>query len=260
VSFFSFQDIVTSVTGILLLVVLMFVVELITRSQDAGSDPDGSPEASPQSAELRTAQRELEALKRQLAVLEAELARLAAGRLVTTGDLEGLRSRVAQLEEIRRREASEAARLQRERENDQAQLRRLGEEVAQAQRRVVAAQAQSRIATEVTLLGGSPDAKQPVLIELASDAWRAFQIDAGRRVAKRLQTFDGQGRAAALSLWLGARRADREFCVLLVRPAAAADFLAARRAVAAAGFESGWDVWPDHRRLVPGDAREVPTP
>ena len=260
VSFFSFQDIITSVTGILLLVVLMFVVELITRPQDAGSNPDGSPATSPESAELRQAQEALEALRRQLADVEAQLARLASGRLVTTGDLDGLKSRVSQLEERRRRETAEAARLQREREQDRARLQKLSEEVAQAERRAVASPAQPRSATEVTLLGGSPDAKQPVLIELAPDAWRAFQVDTQRRVAQRLQTFDGPGRAAALSLWLGARRADREFCVLLVRPAAAADFLPARRAVASAGFESGWDVWPEHRRLVPGAAPEAPTP
>ena len=51
-------------------------------------------------------------------------------------------------------------------EQDRARLQKLSEEVAQAERRAVASPAQPRSATEVTLLGGSPDAKQPVLIEL----------------------------------------------------------------------------------------------
>src|SRR5688500_3894328 len=89
VSFFSFQDIVTSVTGILILVTLLMTLDLITRARFVANVP--GPDADELSAlhrDIRDAEARREWLRGEVGrVGQALTSAAAASPLVTADEL-----------------------------------------------------------------------------------------------------------------------------------------------------------------------------
>jgi hypothetical protein len=277
VSLFSFQDIITSVTAIMILLVLILTLELVTRTQRRGV-----------SAEDRQVARDLRdsvaALKTRAEALRAELEGTAQTALRAAG---------VSTAEIRRRqdEADRAARLLSE-ENavlaarlrtaraDQrsaeravieglsgwaaelaahaAAMERRAAEMEEANRRERERQEQSR-RTDATPAGGTlvfnpdPDnSRMAVLVEVSADG---------------LTTLSGDGQAhrfpwssnrpsADFGRWLAGLDKSSRYVVVLLRPSAVDRYDAVREAVSTAGLGFGLELIGESMRVaLPSEGR-----
>ena len=95
-SFFSFQDIIASVTGIMLLVTLLLSMELMTRTEGGQAQvPEVDVEGLAQ--RLQEAKARRERLQATLADLQGRLDKIVKGTTITREELAGLRTRIGAL-------------------------------------------------------------------------------------------------------------------------------------------------------------------
>src|SRR5687768_1306288 len=114
VSLFAFQDIITAVSGILIVVVLLLALELVEQPQAEASSTDHQAESIQEA--LRSAEAERDRLRLEIAsaaeftqeaagtsasALQSEVAELGATQLRLTQHLQELKSEAAQIEEAK---------------------------------------------------------------------------------------------------------------------------------------------------------------
>jgi hypothetical protein len=240
-SLFSFQDIVTSVTAILILVMILLTVELVTRRrQQATSNPDVTrrqleatvsrlealvsqtrdavaarraqrPHLTPEAAEGELARMlaDLNAARRRLA--ETERTRNAVSHLLATAETRAAASAA---------DAERLAALQRQMEADKAESDRLEtdnrkEKERQEKRRREIADT-PRSGTELVFNPPADSDRRAWLVELSADGATAVLLGGDRieRLGHDVHT------GVAATDWIGALTADGDYCLLLVRPSA----------------------------------------
>jgi hypothetical protein len=257
VSLFAFQDIITSVTAIMILLVLILTLELITRSQQRGV-----------SVEDRRVARELgqnvTALEERADLMRAELVAIqsAAGRAASFSEAE-TRRRTKQADELAAQVAEEVellegelrkagtARRNSEREllasqagpaqesvahleamNDRAiamELANTAERERQAETRVGPTQA----AAATFVFNASRDTSlEPRLVEVAGNGLSV--LEAGAPQPRR---FSGPG--PAFNRWLAERDAGSEYVVVILRPSGIKLYNQVLEAVRKAGLAVG---------------------
>lgn len=251
---FSFQDIITSVTGIMLLLILLLAIELLQRR--VGAD-GGSAETARRLAEAANEAREeierLEALLRQDGAAVMELAAASPETLRRQGhetrqQIERLRSEVA------RAEAAEQAQKQAEdralaagfeRGADRRQLEELQARADELrEKREQLARSNRLIYNPV-----QGDAKQAWIVELSEGRFVAAPLG---RVAAPLERAEASaaGLLRAFRAFLGGRNAAREYIVLIVKPSAARAFAALESAVVDSGFDLGFDLIGEDQTVI----------
>jgi len=251
ISLLWFQDIITSVLGIMILVTLFLALEMIFNRQHS---PDIQTRditqklkaAAAQSAEVQAAveanRRQVDALRRQLAGQETELlqqVRYDSDQLQRQlRDLEALNQLLAaELSDAdSRRRAAQASRdelTQKDasRDADRQTLEQLSREVQEK----LAELKKLRTANRVIFNLSQGDAKTPWLVELSAAGVQAAPV--GKRA--RPETFPD---IRAFLAWARQRSRAAEHFVLLVKPATVRDFMQARSALKAAGFDVGFDL------------------
>ena len=242
ISFFSFQDIITSVTGILILVTLMMSFSL---------KMDEEPEE-------KRVQKQLQEERERLAAVERENAAAQQRRIEAT-TLPDPAQTQTQVESLRREE--ELLKKQRERSEESLMLLReriakvaptdaARRELASLEKRVDDLRAQlakEKANTNVLLLIPDPEAqraqKRPVAMIVSGETLRTQRIGGD---AQEIAIRSGESLRPVL------RRFDqaREFVVFYFRPSGAKWFDAFRNEARTAGFEVGYDAVEENKEIV----------
>jgi hypothetical protein len=281
-SLFSFQDIVTSVTAILILVMLLLSVELISRRRsEAAADP---------AATRRSMASTVERLESQAATLREDLAaRRSRGpaRTVAMAERQLARAR-EELEESRRHlsestitrqaaarlraekeavaathatDAEETARLEKERDDDKASadtLEEANEKEAKRQedrRREIADG--ERAGTELVFSTPANSDRRAWLVELSRNGITALLLGSGRTESLGVDAGAG-GRFAA---WCRTLEPDGDYCLLLERPSAVKTLLAAaEQGLKERGIPFGIELVGDEQTVRDGTPQADATP
>jgi hypothetical protein len=243
ISFFSFQDIITSVTGILILVTLMLSFSLKL---------DEEPEE-------RRLEKQLKEQRERLAAVEKENSAMQRRRIEATTLPDPAQVR-AQIESLHR----EDAQMQQQRERSEQELKTLREriaastppatlraEVAQLEKRVEELRqklAKEKTNSNVLLVIPDPEAqraqKKPVAMVVSGDSLKAQRIEGSG--SQEIPISSGESLRSVL------RRFDpaREFVVFYFRPSGAKWFDAFRDEARRAGFEVGYDAVEEQKEVV----------
>lgn len=239
-SLFSFQDIITSVTAILILLVLILALELVTRRQEAAAANPAVSRASLQEAAaalealigrlaavvppdeprplVRRTRSELERDVRivedqaEQAAADAEAAHAVEGRaraLAATAiarleQARGIREDVDRRKEEAARVEEEATKLALENESEADRLARKREEIVE----------QPSPGAELVFNAAESSDTQAWIIEVSSDGLSVVKLGTNRR--RPLGAGAGAGSAAAD--WISELAPGRDHALILVRP------------------------------------------
>ena len=243
-SLFAFQDIITSVTGIMILVTLILALELIHRKET-------SPERKTQQivTEIQTAVSQVGELESWIAELKDKLEQ-GAKRIgeVARFDAPRVRAQVADLTEFNTQVTSDLARLakeqqdalrrqqeakqfQEQRADDPQTIQQLHVEIKKKLETLAKLRKSKRVIFNPT----EGDAKTPWLVEVTSQGLKAAKVGE----TARPQSF---ANPAAFKAWAGKRDRDAEYFVLLVKPDGIQNFFAAREFLKQMRFDIGYDL------------------
>ncbi len=279
-SLFSFQDIITSVTAILILLVLILSLELVTRRQEAAAADPKTTRASLQTAVAALqslagtlaavvppdqtrplVRRTLSELARdtrivedqaQQAIADAEAARAVEGRAramaaAAVSRLQDAKQTYADVDRMK----EEAARVDEEArklslENDEESTR-----LAQKREQLVD---QPSPGAELVFNAPENSASQAWIIEVSSDGLTVVKLGTNQR--RSLGVGVGPGSAAAQ--WLTQLSAGRDHALILVRPSGASSVDAIRQSLGEAGISFGIDLIGEEQvvRDGAGEAKE----
>ena len=276
ISLFSFQDIITSVTAIMILLVLILALELVTRvatkgmaaedrrvaqqlkrsvaemekrldqlrkeasaAQDAASDAAGfsAKETAEKQAKAALAAKELQDEIRRL---EVQLRDAQSSRRTAEGRLAASQTVDPEATAARAREADARA-FHMETANREEMRRQESE----------AKKASDGTAVARTLVFNAPPGTtlEPLLVEITKDGLVAVGPDAE---SPRRFTWNLLGLPAGFGDWLKGRNKSREYVVLILRPSGVERYDAVREAVVSAGFDIGTELIGEQMSLVLG--------
>jgi hypothetical protein len=267
VSFFAFQDVITSVVGIFVLITLIMVLELAqTVSERTASRSATVTQASLDSlanmeAEVQRLRAETQSLQavinaasstnrftveRQSEEQAARLSQLEQDEQQLQRKVAGLRSQLAAALEVQRRAAADTASA------DQQATQRLDE---LEQQRAGLKRYASVLETDKTLLfrEQTREGRDLVLVRL----------EAGRIVVTDSQTgddhqFSGSTRLQQFSTWLARLQlSDRHF-LLIVKPTGVGDFKSVEELLERARAVYGYDIAPEDATFILRTQLELP--
>lgn len=268
ISFFSFQDIITSVTGILILVTLILTLYLeqsvpvtaeqeqlkqrlstilndLTRVTIQNEQRQASLQslaAAPDTARLRI---EIEQWQSQLALQSNRLASLT--RTLTERENETAR-KVEQLglSDLRERAGTIRKELEAQRLTN-AVLTAEAKEIDRREKELQAKTAQVTNQHRLWLLPDStPSSRQPVLVTVSRTnvTCERFNQPAGRK------QFDAAHAEQGLSQSLAQWQPDRDYLVFCVRPSGIALFARSLEIAKSAGFQVGYDAVEEDKQIL----------
>jgi hypothetical protein len=267
ISLFSFQDIITCVTGILILVTLFLALEVVRRRE-------GSPEhlARELTEEMRQAAEQTDAVaaalaenRRQIDELRTALAADDAELLQNVRyDSAMLQRQLRDLETLNRQIAHELAESTRKREVAALALAHLNKQDAdRAADRLsleqLTAQTQQKLeelrrlraANRVLFSSAQRSAKSPWLVELSPRQVLAAEV--GKRA--RPQSFPD---VSGFLSWSKQRNRSAEYFVLLIKPSTIEDFYRADEGLERQGFDVGFDLLKDDQTAIDPESGAAP--
>jgi hypothetical protein len=258
ISLFSFQDIITSVTAIMILLVLILTLELVSRSSQRGVAVEDRRVAREFRESVRSTEQRVQSLRQELAALQARASESATFSAAdtrqrareATARAGRLAEEIAMLETSLRTAASE----RRQSENAllstgptspeespdhvEALERRVAEieraNEAERQRQRDSADSGAADGTPPTLIFNVPPGEtlEPRLLEVSGDGLVALAADAGES-----RHFRGLGRE--FERWLASLDSAREYVVVVLRPTGVKVYDDVVTAIEAAGISVG---------------------
>jgi hypothetical protein len=276
VSLFAFQDIITSVTAIMILLVLILTLEFVTRAKHAAAEPAHRRVARDLASSLREAETNVQSLGRRLEAAQREASRVTGLSKASLGESLA-REETRHLDLKRRIMAAEAAattaagdrRTAEARLLDQAaatrEAARLEAEAAAAGEAAAAMEWQSRgerqrqrsleeaaNAARASRLVYNPQTdahKQAVLVELSRDGLTVLPADG---TGPRTLGWGLGGPPTAFGRWLARLPASQQYVVIMLRPSGLPRYEAVREAVVAAGIDTGTELVPEELAIETG--------
>lgn len=246
ISFFSFQDIITSVTGIMILVALLMGLELSQRRMAAPA-AEATAIASDLRPAVEAAEREIRQLERRLASggdkakqlaavdsdrLQASLADLRRQTPEMVNDVAALNAQLARARERLRQ--AQAKRDSSKTERDQAD--QLAKQLADAEGRTKKLRTTNRV-----IYNRPPNAaKTPWLVEVTAKQISAAPVGKSQRPV--VFAAAGGDPIDAFCAWAKGRDSDSEYFLLIVKPDGIDAFFYLRDDLTKLGFELGFDV------------------
>lgn len=241
ISLFSFQDIITSVTGIMILVTLMLGLELIQRTVNAPPQKTAEITTAMETA-VENVVEEIEDLKQQLAATQQDVMELAGI------DPEDLIRELKELEVVNRRlkedvteserQSTEADRRKKEAEAEKARRKndpRTLEEMTRETRRIEEELRKLKQSNRVIFNPAAGSAKQPWLVELSD---RGFTVAEVGKVQPPSKFAD----LNAFHSWASKRDATNEYFVLLIKPTGVDSFPQITALLQQLKFDLGYDL------------------
>ena len=279
-SLFSFQDIITSVTAILILLVLILSLELVTRRQEAAAADPKTTRASLQAAVaalqslagtlaaivppdeprplVRRTRSELERDTRiledqaQQAIADAEAARAVEGRAramaaAAVSRLQDAKQTHADVDRMKEEAVQldqEATKLALENDEESTRLARKREQLVD----------QPSPGAELVFNAPENSTSQAWIIEVSSDGLTVVKLGTNQR---RSLGF-GVGPGSAAAKWLAQLSAGRDHALILVRPSGASSVDPLRQSLGEAGISFGIDLIGEEQvvRDGVGEAKE----
>jgi len=257
ISLFSFQDVITSVTGVMILVVLLLIIEVV-KSKTAFdlASPAGSVSSETAARDMDTRQDDLASLRtefRRAQALIRELSRepeeIASQVDSTTAEVARLKKEAAQRRLLIEGLKEEHASLSQENANLETDNASLAE--ARKELRERAAKVSS--SDQVRFIGTETTTKTPVLVECSGNGLKAKVLGAPPVV----KSFDDprsisvQSSIEAFSAWIAGLSRGRYAFVVLVKPSAAGY---ARSGVVEPlqerGFDTGYEPFEEGKDAV----------
>jgi len=276
ISLFSFQDIKSSVTAIMILLVLILTLELVTREATKGMAVEDRRVAQ----ELKRSVAEMEARLEQLRK-EASTARAAASDAAgfsaketaektarAEREAKTLRDQITQLETQLRnaqstRRTAEGKLTASQMDDPEAtaeeamaidtraaeiEAANVSEKTRQVNEAKDAREGQTAVRT---LVFNAPPGStlEPLLVEISQDGLVAVGVDGASAVRFPWNLL---GLPTGFGDWLKARDKRREYVVLILRPSGVARYDAIREAVVSAGLDVGTELIGEQMSLVLG--------
>lgn len=256
VSFFAFQDIITSVVGIFVLITLVMMINLV--AQTATSQPVASKTADLYSDAIQD-------LEKQLAVLLArsnDLDKLASSvgtvQLFNKEDIvkeltqdlkayddqiERTKKRNFEIQQLNSQQSQDETQLQIEMNNrspDREELAALMKELDKLDTKV------DQLKTDIPLVYKSQvlEGRRIVVLDIAQSNLSLLDLDKNQRV-----TLGASDSASSLKKWLNQNDVGRIHFMLLIRPRASAKFLNIRNFLDSVNASYGYDVLDDKRSV-----------
>lgn len=237
-SLFAFQDIITSVTGIILLITMMMAVELVQNMQRAASAPQEQKSSAVEGTLRSAIQENTEEIVR--------LERLLEETNTIRFDADALRRRLANLSAATAALEQQTTRIeltQKDIEQRKAQLAEQSKEItpesiekhSQEQREITQQIEAMRQANRVIFNRPEGATKIPWLVELNADKILAAEMGASRPP----QIFAGETEFLA---WASNQNAGAVYFVILVKPDSIETFAALRQNLQVRQFEVGYDL------------------
>lgn len=245
VTLFSFQDIVTSVMGIMILVMLVISLELAARQLQSPVVQQAIVKQDVRES-LQAAREKLEQIKKALAAGAWDnLAALNRGEIQRqSSELERLlpvldqsaRQAEQRLEQLRRRQ-EQAEHTLEERHSDEESLRSLQQELAALEEELSRLASSSAMFFRPSQTGG----KLAWLVEISGDTILAAPLGP---TAKPLSFAGstGESRQRQFLAWASGRNASREYFVLLIKPGGARLCHEIERELRSKRFDVGLDL------------------
>lgn len=236
-SLFAFQDIIAAVTGVMVLMTMLLILDLVTQVFAIPSAAEASPTADPAANELSQLLAQREALAQEL----ARRAEDAPSAPITRTQLEYAerltRAAEAEAEAMRTQMAEAAAeqrRLDRQTQAMSMQTQTEREATAEAEKQLAGELSRTR----VTLLEGQARGKQVWFVLCGAGPVAVAEVTAERELQPR-QTFDGTD---GFMRWVDTLSPSDSTVVLLVQAEGVERFEALQRALRQRRFEVGWDL------------------
>ncbi|HEY2250576.1 MAG TPA: hypothetical protein VGH74_05930 [Planctomycetaceae bacterium] len=249
ISLFSFQDIITSVTGIMILVTLMLAIEMVNQTESAPPQKTGQISAllensvADTTAQIEEAKRELE--QRQQAV--ADVAGLDAGRV--NSEYQNL----TELERRLKREVDdsqrdfEAAKKRRTQAHDEQERRKADlptlAQVREEQRQVDEELQKLKKSKRIVFNPAEGAEKRAWLLEVSGE--RILKAEVGKLDPPQ-EFLD----SSAFKKWASGRIPADEYFVLLVKPSGIEMSRALQSIIAELGFELGVDLLAEDQTAI----------
>ena len=250
-SLFAFQDIITSVTGIMVLVTLILALELIQRKES--SPPVKTAQVISQTrAAVAQNQIEIQQLRNRLETGREQMAQVAAFDATSVSkQLEDLKKLNDDLDREMEQYAAENADAARRRDEAKAEQDRRASDPQSLEQLTTDIQREKELierlrkSNRTIFKPPEGDSKTPWLVEVSGDGLSAAQWGV-TMPPKRFQS------PAELRNFAAGRDKGAEYFVLLVKPAGIDDFQQARNLLKQAGFDVGFDLLrPDQTALDP---------
>ena len=246
-SLFSFQDIIMSVTGIIILITLLLTLQLVQRVGTASAAPSSLYPDEVRQA-IRDTQSQVKALRKQLqSGRDAAAESAAISGTTLTRQLAEIRQQVKRLTMELARLDGQTQTATREhdhwkaRQFDQAADRRKLTELRKLAATLAAELEHLRKTNRVVYNPSSMVGKTAWLVDIGTDGLLVAQ--AGKKGAPR--RFGGstpETRVAAFLKWARLRNASSEYFVLLVRPHEVRTYGQVRSGLEPLRFQMGFDV------------------
>jgi hypothetical protein len=260
-SLLSFQDIITSVSGIMLLITLLLAMELIGRSLKR-SDPEVSAASS------ETLEHDIQMMRRDLDLLDSQATRnvdiaqqaASVSAVQIDSDLTSILAKIEQIEgdinQLRNQQQNRDEVVGEKLDSIDAHIEELCEEAERKQRQVEQLEEElANIESESSVFfrASINPSESPWLIDVHQSHIELVPLNPTN--SSLIFTQSGSyGRWSQFSNWLNARNSSSEFFVMLVRPSGLANYSDIRELVESAGFKLGIDVIAEEQDLsVLGD-------
>lgn len=247
-SLFSFQDIITSVMGIILLAALLLAVELVTRKHGAPQSTEVSQVSSIVTENVSTVRADIAELKKELASLQSD-SLAAAGTLVVESES---RKKVAQVRSMRmsaeltkltaylKERLAELARVEATSFDRRDERRKL--EMLEAEIRSSIAELKELRSSDRLFYNAIPGmSKTPWLIDVSAERIQVGSLPSGstRQSPRLLHTFADIDATVEFTRELST---DGNYFLILIRPSGIERFEELLTALRGRSFDLGFDV------------------
>ena len=238
VNLFSFQDVLACLTGVLIMVSLLLVIDGLSNNINMAKG--AQPEAAPADAAARVDQ-----LTQDIAVLKKQLDERKGGVDITKKEVDILDDRARQMAEEADRTRRRADAVRAEVEQARAAADAAQAESALAKEQLAAArrsEKQAELRERVRFRAGAQYSKTPVFVEVGSRGLHVGELDA-ERTPVLVAALDGADADNRLQAAMGRRMPDTSYVVFVVHEDAIPRFMGLRDAVFRRGYEVGWQLW-----------------
>lgn len=254
-SLFSFQDIITSVTGVMLLLTLLLILELVTRAPASSTAAD----LKATEVDLRTSIEQMrseieESTKRAKLAAESveEFAKFTESHIdrdieITREQIETLRRELPLLKQRSRElKAAEDSALARalEREADRSQLEQIRSKAESLREK------RKKLKNANILVYNRPpeSSKQPWILDIS--AQRVAALPLGRPEEQIEIVGDASTLMKRVRQWTLTRNRQNDYFALLVRPSGIKNFEEIQTYLNSRGYEIGVDLIGEQQKVV----------
>lgn len=273
-SLFAFQDIITSVTAIMILLVLILTLEFVARARQVDVAEDHRQVATDLKQTIRAGEARLDALQRTLqetrgaaksasaatqASVEQRYAEATARQAALEQEVARAETAVTRAADERRSaedrllaattDAAEATRLEAKAESIAATavaIEEANREERQRQQDLAAAASQP---TRLLFNPSDDGGKTAVMVEVAADGVTALPADGG---APQALGWGLTGPSFAFRRWLAGLRSANDYVVIMLRPSGISRYESVRDAIVEAGIDVGTELVPERLAIVVG--------